>query len=69
LEVYLDSRAERLPAETSASDADAVWRDGSLSFRTVRVSEETVLLLAGEESFVKNAGVSGANASVSVSVA
>jgi hypothetical protein len=69
LEVYIDSRAERLPAETSAADAEAVWRDGSLTFRTVRVSEETVLLLAGEESFVKNAGVSGANASVSVSVA
>ncbi|WP_135826151.1 hypothetical protein [Halorussus ruber] len=63
---YLSSRANQ-------SAEDGTWRDSSdrgsdeeLTFRTVRTSEETVVLLAGDESFVGAASVSGTNASVSV---
>jgi hypothetical protein len=66
LEAYLVSRADQSTAETFAREPH-VWRDDSISFRAVRVSDETVVLLAGEESFVRTASVSGANASVSVS--
>jgi len=67
IQAYLDSRAERATAGTSGTESDAIWRDGSLSFRTERVGDETVVLLVGEEPFVRSATVSGANASVSVS--
>lgn len=56
---YLDSRANR---------SGELWRDGSLFFRVVRVSDETVVLLAGDEPFVRNATPTGTNGRVSVSV-
>jgi hypothetical protein len=68
---YLASRANRTAAD--AREEDAIWRDSSdprsdegLTFRTVRTSDETVVLLAGAESFVGGASASGTNASVSV---
>ena len=38
-----------------ASEQDGIWRDGEYSFRTVRSHDDTVVVLAGEESFVRNA--------------
>lgn len=66
---YLAGRANRSVVETSENGSEpvTVWRDDSLTFRTVRVSNETVVLLAGNEAFVRNATISGSNASVSVS--
>jgi hypothetical protein len=56
---YLDSRANR-------SSGSEIRRDGQLAFRTVRTSDETVVLLAGNESFASGASASGTNKSVSV---
>ena len=58
LGAYLDARANR---------SDGAWTDGSLRFRVARTDAETVVLLAGSESFVGSASVSGTNESVSVS--
>jgi hypothetical protein len=66
LAAYLDSRARQPTAGASGAES-AIWRDDSLSFRTERVGDETVVLLVGEEPFVRSATVSGANASVSIS--
>jgi hypothetical protein len=71
MERYLSSRADRsAPANESAKPSvtasSATWRDGETTFRTVRASDETVVLLGGTESFVRSASVSGTNASVSV---
>jgi len=67
METYLSSRANRSGEESrSATASPPTWRDGEVTFRTVRMSDETVVLLAGTESFVRGASVSGANASVSV---
>lgn len=60
LTAYLSARADR---------SGGVWRDGPLAFRVVRVGEESVALLAGSESFVTEASVSGSNSSVEVSAA
>ena len=57
---YLASRAERQDG--------GIYRDGALTFRVERVSPETVVLLAGEEPFVRSASVRGVNESVSVTV-
>ncbi|UPV99830.1 hypothetical protein M0R88_15085 [Halorussus gelatinilyticus] len=65
LTTYLDARANE-SANRSAADSPTTWRDGELTFRTVRTSEESVVLLAGTESFVRSASVSGTNESVSV---
>jgi hypothetical protein len=79
-ESYFRSRAERSAASVgaradgatgmevnrSATDSPTVWRDGELFFRTVRTSDESVVLLAGTESFVRDASAFGTNASVSV---
>ncbi|WP_135851166.1 hypothetical protein [Halorussus salinus] len=62
---YLDARANG-SANRSPTDSATTWRDGEVTFRTVRTSDETVVLLAGTESFVRSASVSGTNASVSV---
>lgn len=73
MERFLSSRADRsAPANESAKQSvtasSATWRDGETTFRTVRASDETVVLLGGTESFVRSASVSGTNASVSVAV-
>lgn len=57
LGAYLESRANR---------SGEVWRDDGLAFRVERASDETVVLLAGDEPFVGSASVAGTNASVSV---
>jgi hypothetical protein len=61
---YLDSRA-------NPSSGSGIWRDSSgrasdeeLAFRTDRTSEDTVVLFAGNESFVREANASGTSASV-----
>jgi len=71
METYLSSRAVRSDrseqsGEKNRTDGATTWRDGEVTFRTVRTSDETVVLLAGTESFVRSASVSGTNASVSV---
>ncbi|UPV73797.1 hypothetical protein M0R89_14775 [Halorussus limi] len=73
---YLDSRANRSggaagaraneSAGRSGTGSPTIWRDGNLTFGTERVDEETVVLLAGTESFVGGANATGTNASVSV---
>ncbi|MFB6132161.1 MAG: hypothetical protein ABEJ44_01990 [Halanaeroarchaeum sp.] len=44
--------------ERATSDGD-VWIDDGRAFRTVRVENETVVVLLGNESFVRNASVGG----------
>jgi hypothetical protein len=54
---YLDGRADR---------SDGRWRDGTTTFDLRRVSEETVVVLAGPDPFVAHATVDGGNGSVGV---
>jgi len=70
---YLDSRANRSGGvwrdsvgTNATGDSSERGSDESLAFRTVRTSDETVVLLAGTESFVSGASASGTNESVSV---
>lgn len=75
LREYLDSRANASAGENADRNGDAKgnaaadepeWTDGDLRFRVERTDAETVVLLAGNESFVGSASVAGTNESVSV---
>lgn len=57
LGAYLDDRA--------TTDGD-VWMDGSTAFDSERVDDETVVLVLGDESFVRQVHVRGTNGSVTV---
>lgn len=69
LEEYLDSRANAsADAGTGGLEVEDedVWADGDLRFRVERTDAETVVLLAGNGSFVGSASVTGTNETVSV---
>lgn len=55
---YVDARA--------TADGD-VWTDDETAFRIDRVDDETVVILLGNESFVRTADVDGSDATVTVS--
>ncbi|WP_158057035.1 hypothetical protein [Halorussus halophilus] len=69
-----DSPAEANEFETTLTEYLAargeqsgdIWLDGPLRFRVVRVSDESVVLLAGDESFVRNSSASGSDSTVEV---
>lgn len=54
--------------ETRATEEEGVWVDDGAAFTATRVDDETVVVLLGDESFVRSATIEGSDGSVDVSV-
>lgn len=53
--------------DAHATSGDGIWENGGDTYRLVRVSDETVVLFAGDEAFVENASATGDDGEITVS--